>query len=1038
MLRQWTMFNATRADALLVTEFGINTAIQGGVYSPNALVFRQLAVPLTFSPSSQQQKALIRTFDIHVPTIEAAGPTTEYVRLQLILATAEVRLDSAAAERRLYELYEYVQGIENIYTRAESCAWYLNSLAALDTEGRIEKQLGLRAALERDLDSDLADLLDRTADHHEAAKRIVKALAIHKFDLGLSIIGRLNTERRRDEVMDDLLEGLLRVPDVQLDAEHIASVFDQYSDGDLRANAICSALERAAQVTNPAGEFGKRFGVLLGRIRDIKSLPARCQACADAYTFLAGQPPADEQMLGTVLAWLRGAWEGIDRGWKRDQTAFRIARAMARCNIAVAQGYVAAVKAARGASGSGSNFPAQAFILSLQLAIRAWTGLLHTQQAHQDAFRRLAIAIDRIPAAAERTWLYSDLAVRYAMSGNSVECRRIVLEHVDPLLRSMTCDQMEFEVSLVRAFPALYFTYKNGAFDRLNKLGERADRDRAYSDLCEALLRKQDPAEPFDRVLRRGYLVDHPDLLEVVSVIARMDEDALLYRYIEAVCDTIADASRTRITREQANEYPDRLLAIINECFPNPRFIRHNGYKIAATAQVYRIRSVGKPQWEGLIADARAIVNVADRAYVLTIVAAALPSKEATLRRSTIREARRLIDSLPAGVDKISRYTAISELMIDDADLSKECLRAAMEVAVTKSESEALSIQRRVVDLAYRISPDFASSLVSLIDDDPAKARLRREVDARIDTLRVRQELGGSRESLQNNGRLKREPRLPDAAWLKLGSLNADSTLCRLPQDIAPLAEAAASFPITQAYPIMAWVIENSVVRYGGGAHAASRLMPVFDATLLTSELAQRLGNRSVVHVEVGQQVMSAMEGTNVRIVGPGGREEAFEFMLAWIEQFGRDIVKIIDPFFSVGDLRFLNQIKSVRPDLRIEVLTSKKQQNQERLQPTFQEAFTHHWRINVSQDPAPETEIWIAGVGDAGAPLIHDRWLLTRGGGMNIGTSLNSIGVSSESKLSVMSEEEFVRCEATADEYLHRRKREFRGQTVTYETVFL
>ena len=66
--------------------------------------------------------------------------------------------------------------------------------------------------------------------------------------------------------------------------------------------------------------------------------------------------------------------------------------------------------------------------------------------------------------------------------------------------------------------------------------------------------------------------------------------------------------------------YAARLEFLVANKLPNMKYIQHDGYKIASNAYIARLKNVNVDAWEKFAAQARAIPNLADRAYVLAVM----------------------------------------------------------------------------------------------------------------------------------------------------------------------------------------------------------------------------------------------------------------------------------------------------------------------------------------------------------------------------------------------------------------------------------
>src|SRR5262249_17745087 len=149
----------------------------------------------------------------------------------------------------------------------------------------------------------------------------------------------------------------------------------------------------------------------------------------------------------------------------------------------------------------------------------------------------------------------------------------------------------------------------------------------------------------------------------------------------EKLADTLSsDRKKVKYTSEQRQDIAKRLETIAGAKFMNPRFIRHEGYKIAAKAQVLRIREARGQAWADLIQEASRIKNVADRAYVFILIIGVLPGKEAALRSALISDARNLIQAIPSAHDRAGRLESLAESVAHaDRSLCQQVLKDGMK-----------------------------------------------------------------------------------------------------------------------------------------------------------------------------------------------------------------------------------------------------------------------------------------------------------------------------------------------------------------------
>ena len=86
----------------------------------------------------------------------------------------------------------------------------------------------------------------------------------------------------------------------------------------------------------------------------------------------------------------------------------------------------------------------------------------------------------------------------------------------------------------------------------------------------------------------------------------------------------------------------------------------------------------------------------------------------------------------------------------------------------------------------------------------------------------------------------------------------------------------------------------------------------------------------------------------------------------------------------------------SANSKCKVQILTSKQHHDNEHISSPGSE-YLEQWRRISDQEP-PDTEIVIVGTESSGKSPIHDRWWLTKGGGLKVGTSFNSLGITQDS----------------------------------------
>jgi hypothetical protein len=150
-----------------------------------------------------------------------------------------------------------------------------------------------------------------------------------------------------------------------------------------------------------------------------------------------------------------------------------------------------------------------------------------------------------------------------------------------------------------------------------------------------------------------------------------------------------------------------------------------------------------------------------------------------------------------------------------------------------------------------------------------------------------------------------------------------------------------------------------------------------------------------------------------------------------------RDYLIICDAFFGPPDLEVLQLLSAVNPEFKVQILTSRKHQLNQGLRTPWEDAYRDYWMLRVSDQQPPSKEIVVVGTQTKQESPLHDRWWLTTGGGLRLGTSFNSLGITKTSEITRMSPQEAQSREVEIRQYLQRPfKQEFNGERLLY-TIF-
>jgi hypothetical protein len=1025
LLRSWVMKNREALDAADVVEFGLSIAITTTDYAPNARDFRELSVALPFINNIEKRKRLVSIINGQKGTIEKLGPIEDYVRIMLILALAEKDDETETCLDCFVDAYLYTTYLEDLSTKSSCLARISSALSKIDPDKSFEEHDLLHSTVRTELATCVSELLGKTADQYLVTKGIIRALAQTDPLNALDIAQSLNGEDRRNRAIYNLANSTLDAPDKNLNLEFVYRCIQLITNRAGKDELLLQVLSRinGAEDSNVDEQTFLKFATLAKEVQDA---PERCNACCIVLQTLPRYNPLTESVFRTnIIELLTQAWDSIDVGWVKVDVGFKIVESLSEFPELI-QKFFKKVDDFRNTIFLDSDDTAFAYIACVKLTIRAFSGLFAQKIETENDITRVTTAIENIPSMTERVGLFTDLALRFRAANREDKFNEIVRNKVRPSLEKIQeVDGLAKELATVASSPALYLFHPTSALATIDKLNSSRVQDNAYAEICSYIITKCYKEPYYNPGNTKGKKLTKDEIRDLISLLGKIDEDSKMFYVILEITESI-DTYRNNFTKNEKAEFARELEEISRKRFPNKKFIKHDGYLIIALAQIFKIRDTKPGEWNTLIELAKNI-NVSDQVLILAGIADCI--SDYSKRRQILLDAENLITSIPSVYDQISRYELLSQSAIEfDQQLSRRYLKAGMEILVKQEDSDGQSVLRRYVDLAYKINPEFAASLASLADNDPARERAKQSIHRRLSQLKLKDEISEAGSTDPNSDELD-DRDYPSAAWTLLGSLNAKRVNANKFEAIRDYAKVASNLPLSQAFPIYSWLIQNGIVKYANTSNAGDHLRPVFEATLAGCNLIVSISQKSNEQIKIAKSSIKEANKSSVVIVDMES-DDAKAILTNWIRTHVDNELYIADGYFGMEDLWVLQVVKDVNSDCKVYILTSKAH-NEKLISPGDQ--YPEYWRLNISDQETPPTEVVIVSATSSGSSPIHDRWWISGKAGIAMGTSINGLGGGRISEIRDLSIEEAEEREEIIKRFVINKIREYKGNKIRY-----
>ena len=1042
LLRQWLSLHSNSDDAISVVEHTLNLCLATTAYSPTSTFFLDISQPLPYAKDRATVSNLIGLLDGQKELAFRAGPTVDYVRFQLCLAEAESTHAFDGSESRLLELYlDVIEGIHDHSTHAVCLAWFAAAVTRIDKDKQLEAKHGMKTLMETELHKYVVSLLLSTAEHFEAAKPLIEALGVYCPDTALDICLELNTCYRRDRAINLLIETMMEHKHIQPDYDFCCRAISTITDIALVDDTKLSVAKRYSKDIDRLEPTKQSLSAWIDYFSTVSNPDIRAEIWVSLYKALCNScPPDSEQELSRTIALLHDAWEEIDSSWARIDMGYRIASGIGKNDTKLSNQYMDELFALRKDTLFESTESADAIFIVINLAILAFNAIIRSKIDDPNDIERLSAYISRITSKFSRAILWSRVCCALYLNGRSTDAKALVSSKIRPILESITNKKSRAYFNAYSAIsPALWISHKESTLSTISSL-PATYQDRACTDILSFVIKKALPGLPYDEAPRHVFELDYTDFLEAIDVLGCTDNDTIIYYNIKRLTDTLHGLRKqARLSFNQSEDIISKIKLLITRKLPAKNYIAHEGYKIACEVLVARVERSNMPVWEELIDRTNNIDNLADRIFLLAHIASNLRSKQNTLRLSLLNQAKELVSQVPSEYDRLDRYEIIADIAWEiDSTISKSCIQSVFKDNPNTDDVAIRDKQRDLIDLAYRIDADFAASLASVSDTDPARARTKTRVNERVRYLKLKSSFSNETSDIPK-AEDKLSSHYPEIAWKELGSLiskrGAPSHIGRVKE----VLQIGTHFPLEEAFSIYCWCIENLNVMYGPTTQSIEYIKPAFEAILSNLDLLCYLFSTSTNIKKSNAWTASVSKDKTAISIHLGEKERALNFIRDWLHSAEPDYLIICDPYFGPEDLVALQIIRESNPRCQIKILTSEKHQNNEKIQKPWDESYQTYWRRNISEQPPPDCDIVIVGIASSGELPIHDRWWITDGTALRLGTSFRSLGNSKLTEISKMNADQAYDKKMEVEKYIGiNREREYLGDRIRYSMFSL
>jgi hypothetical protein len=1003
-IRRWCVTNRENEELVQAVDTWLDVIIEDAQYTVPIKSLRQICELVTKIQPSRRAEVINR---LHIPEFLALrAPKQEWVRIRFALAEAQYDIDPERAQVELHETLQIILGdTEDLDVHVFCLA---RALVAVKRVYQSRNEL-LDTVTTR-FNESLFALLNDSADHLDHLGPTINLLVEYDFEDALVVITTLNTEYRRNRALFSVLRSILR----------------KYGQND-----ICKTVQDIRDQLSKRAWDSSLVGVLAELFIEEKTLHPQVLQLLSHYVYQIDVPSMRVYALlylaalgkgifispANTLQYALDAWKKIEDLKLKLATGYDFVKLAAPLDREFAATLLQKIKELNRLSGAplASGSLGATYAEYVRLGLRALT----EPDIRQDAtvIERYVDLIEQLPSPYVKLELFGMLTSALLRCNHNREAHEIMRTKMLVLLDEKLADP-SFISCAIEVLPVIYEYDPQKAAQVCDEI-PRELRSNAWLGvilwlISRSFLGDQNQIE----VLTMNLSANYRCLRECAELAMKISHDIAVFTAVQAICRCARTSFDQRtIDAGQVLDILEMLDRLAMSNLPDPRNFTHLGYRVLAQSRIHALRSyiwvkkqsssrgLSKTEisrrWQDIRRNAENIQNRADRVLVLTYIAEDMCSYytqgEKRIPHETLETAERELAAIPTAQDRLDRMEALAQSWhtYGKDEATKYLLQNIVSSFASLENLDKDEQLSRVIQLADSlIGDEFASELAARVSGNENAIVLENVALKTQKALLLRKrpndlnkEPGLHHDDLREIISLATKDILSDVVSGKGRGIEQDST-------IQKWLYYGTQFDSASMVAICKWIVEGL---HRGSITKRNHPSMFFELCGFVRQLAELAGTGT--HEGIPDSLYSNFPGLSSRYVEfrSGEREQAQKWLAGWLKSNANKYLKIVDPYFGIEQLAFLNYVPDSCKTLIITTNTKFEQS-------TTPRDLQQYWNNNVSSRSIPYVRLMIVPKHHENA--LHDRVIISQDAGIDLGCSLNTLG-NSAVKMALLPKEE-------------------------------
>jgi hypothetical protein len=992
LFREWCLQNKKDANAHLVIDLALDTIVADRDYRVPLRDLRQLSEPLRNCTPSLMVN-LCNRFDIPLFT-SLHSPFEERVRLELNLAEALVNVDNSQAWGRFDKVYNEIFELTTLDADI-SCYCLVRLLISLDVLNPSDDK-NLKSLIKKKIEDEFIRLIDTAAHQFNISRKILRALSTTDPELALTFAELLNVSNRRDKALQDVLIAYVRQDRLNITSEFLEFGLAKIYDSAFREQTIFNLVN----VAKKEHKLEKLKDFCLKKVNGIQDLIIRCKIYARLISIFP-----DEQNLSVrekIFNQLLSDWEKVDILWYRIEMAFDLASIIAPVDNLHAKELFNLAVEIRDQVPLANQALGKLIFETLNI-IPDLLGYfdLNIDNAKQ-TWDEYLNAVNTLPAHSVRIYLLARAAIARLLQGDKAIFEKIVQNQI--LNKISLIPESEHKQKTIASISYAIFEYSPDEAEKAINDLSYSFANAAWGNIAYRVLTKTNIGDNLD-IETPDISLDLPRANKALLALNHIENDETIYLIVNLFTHLIS-LNIAELNETQKLDLLLKLGKIVDTKLPDRQNIDHPGYQLLALATIEKAkRTVAKRAkhqikhlHHQIVEEIIKIDNIADRVYVNSLLAAEFKDLENGLANKLIEEAFESVSQIPNIQDRIDRLEVITKTYSQLRNTSKvsESIRLGVNFARTLEGVQKDSRLASIIQMAYGLDKNLASEITEKIEDA--------STNYSVDIYKKSLDLSKSPQKLLTNfdDFSKNEDVIKDAASKMLKALMSGKGTSYPDKTVNTWLLASSHLSFETGVEVAKWAIAETIRSIPDSKKP--EFSQIYTKNLLyICEIIMQIGSHISFLSSIPDTLKTNFQGlsTTQEIFKVGERNRALHWISNWLRQNAKEYIKICDPYF---DKEQIWVIKAIPADINIKVVCAAKgldikkisgsPSERKLLRQKVIDSLNAAWSNSCTQSP-PNTLIVIHETVNETEEKdeFHDRFIVTKGGGLSIGSSFNGLG---------------------------------------------